>query len=108
MLEGKKLDWTFVQDFALAEWGSGEDGVEETYHKVIKEWGNRDYKAFTQIAMALNILAWFNDTLSRQGFENRGSYTEFYSEFWYRARDEFYNKFGENQEAYEYFFEMTD
>ena len=36
LLEGKKLDWTFVQDFALAEWGSGEDGVEETYHKVIK------------------------------------------------------------------------
>lgn len=103
---GNKLEYTFCGDFALADW-RGEDAVKETYNRVIKSWGS-DYKAFTEIALALNLLSWANDQLSRQGIVDRDKYTGLYSEMYYKARDDFYKKFENNSEACNHFFNMTD
>lgn len=103
---GKKLEYTFSGDFALADW-RGEKAVRETYNRVIKSWGS-DYKAFTEIALALNLLSWANDQLQKQGISGREAYIELYSDLYYDAKDAFYEKYADNDEAKKYFFEMTD
>jgi len=101
-----KLNYTFCADFAIADWCGSKD-VKETYQRVKKQWLN-DYEAFTEVAMSLNLLAWANDQLAKQGFEGREEFIELYSKLYYKARDDFYDKYADNTEAKEYFFEMTD
>ena len=103
---GNKLNYTFCADFAIADW-IGEDAVRETLKRVIKSWGD-DYKAFTEIALAINLLSWANDQLIKQGITDREKWVELYSELYYDAKDEFYTKYDGNDEATDYFFEMTD
>ena len=103
---GNKLDYTFCADFAIADW-RGENAVRETFKRVIKSWGN-SYKAFTEIVLALNLLSWANDQLARQGITDRGKLVDLYCELYYDAKDKFYKKYNGNNEATEYFFNMTD
>ena len=103
---GNKLKYTFCSDFAIADW-YGEDAVMETFKQVINSWGD-DYKAFTEIAIALNLLSWANDQLINQGVVDREKWVNLYSDLYYDARDEFYTKYKGNDEATEYFFQMTD
>ena len=105
-VSGNKLQYTFCGDFAIADW-RGEDAVKETFKRVIKSWGD-DYKAFTEIAIAINLLSWANDQLIKQGIADREKWVDFYSELYYDAKDEFYTKYDGNDEATDYFFEMTD
>jgi hypothetical protein len=58
--------------------------------------------------MSLNVLSWANDQLAKQGIEGREKYIELYSELWFKAKDDFYKKYGKNEEACDYFFNMTD
>ena len=102
-----KMKYTFVQDFAIADWTSGVKGIRDTYKKLLKEYGN-DYKAFTELVMAINMLSWGNDQLSKQGIEGREEYIKYYSELYYESRDAFYKKYDGNSEACDYFFETTD
>ncbi len=101
------LKYSFAQDFAQADWMSGKNGVIETYGRVKKEWLS-NYKAFTEVAIALNMLAWAHNQLRKQGFENRDIFIELYSDMYYQARNDFYQKYDDNEEAKRYFFEMTD
>lgn len=103
---GKGLAYTFCNDFAIADW-YGEQNVRSTYERVKEHWLS-DYKAFTEVVVSLNMLAWANDQLSIQGFEDRIRYVELYSELYEEARDLFYETYGENKEASSYFFDMTD
>lgn len=103
---GHTMEYTFCSDFALADWVS-EDNVNKLYKEVIKSWGD-DYKAFTEIVISINMLAWANNQLVKQGITGRDKFVEFYSELYYKAKDDFYNKFEHNSEATSYFFEMTD
>lgn len=103
---GTKLNYTFTHDFAIADW-YGEAEVKETYNRVKASWIS-DYKAFTEVAMSLNVLSWANNQLIKQGIEDREKYVELYSELWYKAKDDFYKKYENNEEACDYFFNMTD
>ena len=103
---GNKLNYTFCADFAIADW-IGEDAVRETFKRVIESWGD-DYKAFTEIALAINLLSWANYQLIQQGITDREKWVDFYSELYYDAKGEFYTKYDGNDEATEYFFNMTD
>lgn len=103
---GNKLQYTFCSDFAIADW-IGEDAVRETFKSVIESWGD-DYKAFTEIVLAINLLSWANDQLIKQGITDREKWVEFYSELYYDAKDEFYTKYDGNDEATDYFFEIAD
>ena len=100
------LKFTFAGDFAIADWYSKED-VEDTYKRVKEAWLN-DYKAFTEVVIALNMLSWAHKALQDQGIDGRDEYIDLYADLYYRARDDFYEKWGENREACDYFFEMTD
>lgn len=104
---GRKLGHTFVNDFAVADWSGGTKAVKQTLKSIHKTWG-KDYKAMTDVVIALNNLAWFNDQLKRQGFEGRENYIDFYSDLYFEERDWFYKHFKDNEEAQSYFYEMTD
>ena len=99
--------YTFVSDFAIADFVDGGKAVKETYNRAIKSWAN-DYKALTEIVISLNVLSWANDALMRQGYEGRVELIKLYADLYYKARDEFYNLYGNDKEKSQYFFEMTD
>lgn len=100
------LKYTFVSDFAIADWFSKED-VEDTYKRVKKEWLS-DYKAFTEVVIALNMLSWANCALKDQGIDDRLPFIRLYADLYYQARHDFYDKYEGNTEATDYFFNMTD
>ena len=100
------LEYTFVSDFAIADWFSEED-VLDTYRRVKEQWLD-DYMAFTEVVVAVNMLSWANDALIRQGFDDRERFVKLYSDLYYTARKDFYDKYEGNEEACNHFFEMTD
>jgi hypothetical protein len=100
------LKYTFASDFAIADW-CGADDVRDTYERVKQSWLG-DYKVFTEVVIALNMLSWANSALRKQGFEDRDEFVQLYSELYYKAKDDFYAKYGNDREACDYFFEMTD
>lgn len=102
-----EMHYTFCSDFAIADWVGGKNSVMETYERVKNEWLS-DYKAFTEVAVSINMLSWANNQLAEQGIEDREEFIQLYSELYYKARDDFYEKYSGNDEATEYFFEMTD
>lgn len=104
---GYNSQYTFVADFAMADWRNDVNAVKDTYKNVKKGWLS-NYKAFTEVVMSINLLSWANDKLREQGFEDREKWIEFYGELYYQARDDFYNKYTDNEEACDYFFKCTD
>ena len=100
------LEYTFCNDFALADWVS-EKAVYDTYKNVIRNWKD-DYKAFTEFVVSLNLLSWANDQLVKQGFTDREKFVGIYSDLYYKATREFYDEYKDNDEACRYFFDMTD
>ena len=102
-----ELKYTFCHDFAIADWVSGVSGVKETYQRVKKSWLS-DYKAFTEVVVSLNLLAWAHNQLMEQGIEDREQFVQLYSDLYHQATNDFYEKHGKNQEACDHFFNMTD
>lgn len=103
----KKLEYTFISDFARMDWLKGEQGVRDTYKLVKKEWLN-NYKAFTEVVMAVNMLAWAHYQLKEQGYEGRDPFIELYSNLYHQAVEDFYAKYEGDEEKCYYFFQMTD
>jgi len=102
----KPLEFTFASDFAIADW-YGESEVLDTYERVKEAWLD-DYKAFTEVVVAVNMLSWANDALTRQGYDDRERFVKLYSDLYYKARNDFYDKYEGNEQACNHFFEMTD
>lgn len=100
------LEYTFTNDFAIGDW-YGEEGVRDTYKRVKESWLD-DYKAWTEVVIALNLLAWAHDQLKRHGIDDRDRFIKLYSELYEEASDEFYKKYENNKEACHYYYEMTD
>ena len=103
---GYHCEYTFVQDLVLAEW-FGLDGVKETYETFKRDWLD-DYKAWTEVVMSLNLLIWFHDSLIQNGIEESDDAERLYDELYYKARDDFYDKYEGDEEACDYFFQCTD
>ena len=104
---GYKCGHTFVSDLCLIDWFGDKLRVLQTYKRLVRELGT-DYKTFTEIVMCVNLLSWFNDKLIDEGFEDREEWCEFYANLYYEARELFYEKYGENDEACDWFFQCTD
>ena len=100
------LKMTFVSDFAIADW-FGTDAVKETYTRVKDEWLS-DYKAFTEVVISLNMLSWANAALTEQGYDGREEIGRLYADMYYQARQDFYDKWENDREACDHFFDMTD
>lgn len=106
-LPGEPLQYTFAGDFAIADWTGGKNGVMDTYNRVKAEWLN-NYKAFTEAAVAINMLAWAHYNLKKQGYDGRDPFIELYSDLYHQAVRDFYEKYENDSEAREYFYRMTD
>jgi hypothetical protein len=104
---GYDMKYTFVKDLVLAECTTGEEGVMSTYNTLKKNYKN-DYKALTELVMAINMLSWANDSLSRANFDGREGWINFYSNLYYESMNYFYDIYTGNKEACDYFFQTTD
>ena len=100
------LKYTFAGDFAIADW-LGRDSVEDTYERVKEAWLS-NYEAFTEVVVALNMLAWAHNALKSQGYDGRDEFIKLYSDLYYRATNDFHEKYRDNEEAEDHFFAMTD
>ena len=101
------LQYSFAGDFAIADWTSGKSGVLNTYDKVKKSWLN-NYKAFTEVVIAINMLSWAHYQLKKLGYDGRDTFIELYTELYHRATNDFCEKYEGNDEATNYFYQMTD
>ena len=101
-----ELNYTFCMDFAIADWYGAKD-VNETYENVKASWLG-DYKAWTEVVIALSMLSFAHDQLRKQGFDGRDEFIRLYSDLYYKAKDDFYDKYEGNEVACDWFFEMTD
>lgn len=96
---GKEKKTTFFSDLGIAEW-YGENSVKETYKNVVENWLD-NYEFFSEFVLSLNWKSWYwcqkDDSLSR-----------LYADLYEKATDAFYNRYGKDQKACDYFYEMTD
>lgn len=106
-LFGEPLQYTFVNDFAIADWIGGRSGVMDTYRRVKESWLD-NYKAWTEVVIAVNMLAWAHNNLKEQGYEGRDAFIELYSDLYHQAMTDFYDRYEGDQEKCHYFFQMTD
>lgn len=97
---------TFINDFMLAV-PRGESAIKETYDRCVKEWKD-DYRYFTDIVIATNMLCWHYDGLSKSMTDQARKLSRLFGDLYYQARDKFYDLFENNKEACDYFFEETD
>jgi hypothetical protein len=65
---GHKTISTFYGDLTIAEMSGGEKALNDTYNKIVKDWGG-NVQYFTEFVIALNhkIWEWYghNDTLAK-------------------------------------------
>ena len=81
--------------------------MKETYENVKSSWLG-DYKAWTEVVIALSMLSFAHDQLRKQGFDGRDEFIRLYSDLYYKAKDDFYDKYEGDEDACDWFFEMTD
>ena len=103
--------YTFYGDFSISDW-YGVSSVKDTYKNVIKSWGS-DYKALTEIVMVLNHKSWsFHNKVDSSYLncseEKRVAMVSLYAELYEKADAEFRKRFKGNDEAMQYYYEVTD
>lgn len=94
---GYKPLFTFYEDFSIAE-PFGASAIEETFDRIFKEWKG-DYKALTELVMALNWKVWIL-------FEKGSKLAEIYSKLWNKTDD--YAVSHLKGEELSYFYSTTD
>lgn len=115
-MSGYTPKYTFYNDFAIAEfcevYTHGRNAVKKTYNQVIKSWG-RNIEAITEIVMVLNHKSWaFAKNVDSKylgvGAEWKNYYSELYTELYIKADEYVRKKFGKNDDAMRYYYEVTD
>lgn len=102
-----KFNTTLWQDFTIAD-EFGINAIEDTYKKAYS-YVKDNYKDFTELVIVLNWQCW--DLYKKYESSNNSNFLKLsnkYSELFYKAQKKFYDVWGKNQEACEYFFAMTD
>ena len=91
---------TFFSDLSIAEWCGGEEGVKDTYKRVMKSWmSNLGY--ILEFAISLNWKSW-------QHYEDGNEdMCEVYAQLWESAQSAIYDHYRNDKEAtsriWEYF-----
>ena len=96
---------TFINDFMLAV-PRGEAAIKETYERCVKEW-SKDYRYFTDIVIATNMLCWHFDGKSKSMTDQARKLSKLFGDLYYQAKDKFYKLF-RGKKARDYFFQETD
>lgn len=121
-MSGFEPKYTFYHDFAIAEFcqskGLDKNAIKKTYNEVIKSWGN-NYKALTEIILVLNHKCWAFFADENKDNSVDGNYlgiskeksnviSKMYQDLYEKADAFFFEKFADNEEAKDYYFEVTD
>ena len=104
---GFRHKYSFVFKLAESERDGKESDVRKAYENLLEKHGN-DFKAFTEIVMCVNLMAWFHAQLEREGVPEAEKWGVFYSDLYDDANERFYQRFEGNEEACDYYFECTD
>ena len=96
---GYKALTTFWLDFSLAE-GFGQSSVKETYDNAIQSWKD-NCKFMTEMALVLNHKGWVYQFVNPR-------LASFYFDLWEKHNDFVFEHFKEDEEAINYFLEVTD
>lgn len=104
---GREISYTFACDFAICDFMCDKKAAEDTYKNCVKNY-KADYEAMTQLYVCLMYLAYAQDQLSRQGFEDRDEWGVLFQNLAEKVYNDFYKFFNGNQEACQYFFDWTD
>ena len=113
-----KPSYTFYSDFAIAEFCQvymrDKNAVKKTYNQVIKSWGS-NYKALTEIVMVLNHKSWafakpnrVDAKILKVGDRWADYFVNLYAELYQKADAEFHKRFKGNEQAMDYYFQVTD
>lgn len=121
-MSGFKPKYTFYRDFAIAEFRreymNDKRAIENIYNNVIKSWGD-NYEALVEIILVLNHKSWafFADENKENSVDGKylGTSKEksnvigrLYAELYEKADAVFFEKFGENEKANDYYFNVLD
>lgn len=99
---GHERKTTFFSDLSIAEC-YGVDGIRDTYNRVMQEWmGDLVFITEFIVCLGLKSSQWCDDRKHGQTFCN------LYSDLYHEAVDAFYKHYEGNEDALDYFFEMTD
>ena len=92
---------TFWEDFSIADrfFGIG-NAIEDTYKSALA-YAKTDYKVFTELVLVLNHKIW-------QWYGVNNAIGIIYDTLWKMAENTFYEVFKDNQEALDYYFEVTN
>ena len=105
------VNYDLLTDTSFQLWSialeGGLDCVKSKYKELSSKYIN-EYKLFTDFVLQVNMLSWAHDKLRDEGFADREEWIDLYSDLYYEARDLFYDTFGNNNEACDYYFEKTD
>ena len=104
---GEPLEHTFASDFVRADYMFGEKGVRDTC-ELVKMGLLDNYKAWTEVILAINHLSLAQDHLKKQGYEGRDPFIQLYIKLYHQSVNDFYEKYENDPEKCEYFFQMTD
>lgn len=102
-LSGYERKTTFYSDLSIADC-FGIDAVKDTYRRVLKEWIH-DIEYITEFALCLNHKSW--EHASYKGDAHK-QLSELYAELWYEISDKIHEHYKDNEEALDYFFQVTD
>ena len=97
---GHERKTTFFSDLSIAEW-CGADGVKRTYNSVIKEW-MQNLVYITEFIACLGVKA------TQWSSCGNPAMCKLYSRLYERGVRAFYNHYANDEEAKDYFFQMTD
>jgi hypothetical protein len=96
---GYERKTTFYSDLTIADI-FGADAVQDTYDRVVKEWlGEIEY--ITEFCICVNHKSW-------EHTEDDVELCKLYSKLYYDLKSKIYEHYEGNQEALDYFFDITD
>jgi hypothetical protein len=99
---GYKPLTTLWQDFSIADRfiGVEKSPIEDTYKRAL-DFCKMDYKYMTELVLVLNHKIW-------QHYQSNAVLGILYDTLWKMAEEEFFKTFGNNEEAMEYYYRVTD
>ena len=96
---GKERKTTFFSDLSIAEW-FGNSAVYETNTEVLASWGgNIEY--ITEYCICLNHKIW-------QHYKDNKILAKIYNDLWEQCEQFILDRFQNDQDALNYYYEMTD
>lgn len=100
LLNGYEMQTTFFSDFSIAD-AFGINAIKEIYDLSFKSWKN-DIVFMTELTVVLNSKIW-------QHYEDGNEeISKLYDELWRKNVDYIYDKFGKDENAMRFYFEVTD